>query len=229
MTLFGPVHLALLAAIAACAVAVARTRLRPRMLQALGLGLACNEIGWYVYRYSTEGFRFPEGLPLQLCDLAVWLTVIAAVTSNRTAAEFLYFAGIAGAGLALLMPDLWEPWPSYPAVYFFLAHGGIVVITSALIFGGVVALRRGSMWRAFAVLNAYVAAVGLFNAVFGTNYVYLCRKPNSASLLDWFGPWPVYLIVAELFALALFAAMWLPFRTRRGAGAVGLNARLNVW
>ena len=214
MRLFGSVHLSMLALILACAVATPRlVRHRPTWARpvrfALGWGLGVNELIWWVFRYSQEGFRFPEGLPLQLCDVTVWLTVVACLARSTAAAEFLYFAGLGGAGIALLMPDLWAPFPSYPSIYFFLAHGGVVVGTAMLIFGRVVILQPGSLWRGFALVNLYAALMGLFNAVFGTNYLYLCRKPASASLLDWFGPWPIYVLVAELFALALFAGMSL--------------------
>jgi hypothetical integral membrane protein (TIGR02206 family) len=209
MPLFGAVHLTLLILILACAagipVLVRRAPQTARPLRLiLGGSIGVNELIWWGYRYSREGFRFPEGLPLQLCDVTIWLTVIGCLWPTRAATEFLYFAGLAGAALALLMPDLWAPWPAYPSIYFFVAHGGIVAGTALLVFGRVVILRRSSRWRAFGLLNLYVAVIGAFNAIFGTNYVYLCRKPASASLLDVFGPWPMYLLVAEVLALVLF-------------------------
>jgi len=219
MPLFGPLHLVLLAAIAAVAAGLAvLCRRRPAASRAvrlaLGWGIAANEIGWWGFRYSHEGVHL-QNLPLQLCDLTVWLSVAACLTLAPWVVEFDYFAGLAGAGMALLTPDLWRPWPSYPAIYFFVAHGGIVIAVIVLVFGRVRPLRAGAVWRAYALLLGWAAVAGTFNVVAKTNYMYLCRKPASATALDMLGPWPVYLIVGAVVALALFWLLWLPVRPAR--------------
>jgi hypothetical integral membrane protein (TIGR02206 family) len=179
--------------------------------------MAVNEWIWWAFRYSHEGVHLPN-LPLQLCDLTVWAAVLACLRPTPWLVEFAYYAGLAGAGMALLTPDLWSPWPSYPAVYFFLAHGGIVIAVSLLVFGGAAPIEPRAPWRAFGLLAAYAAAVGSFNAAFGTNYMYLCRKPKNASLLDAFGPWPLYLAGGAAAALALFWVLWLPLRAAARTG-----------
>jgi hypothetical integral membrane protein (TIGR02206 family) len=217
MPLFGRIHLTLLTAIflLGCGfVWICRRNLlssRP-IRMTLGLSLAANELAWWCFRYSREGFRFPDNLPLQLCDVTVWMTVAACLTLTPWVVEFDYFAGMAGAGMALLTPDLWAPWPSYPAIYFFLAHGGIVISIAMIVLGRVAPLRPGAVWRAFGGLIVYAAMVGAFNAVFHTNYMYLCTRPKSASVLDAFGPWPVYLIQAAGLALLFYFLLWLPTR-----------------
>jgi hypothetical integral membrane protein (TIGR02206 family) len=217
MELFGAVHAALLTAIVAVCVLLA-ILLRRGWLPAtparllLGSGLAVNELIWWIFRYSKEGFRFPQNLPLQLCDVTIWMTVIACLTLWRPSVEFAWFGGIAGAGMALLTPDLWSPWPSYPAVYFFLAHGGILAGMASVVAGRICPLDPGAIWRAFGILVAYTGFVGVFNAVFGTNYMYLCRKPVNASILDRLGPWPVYLFGGAAMALVFFWILWLPVR-----------------
>jgi len=217
MTLFGPIHLSLLGLIAAVGVLLAwvwRTgRLPGRAVRITpGVALGANELVWWVFRYSHEGFHFPTNLPLQLCDVTVWMTVAACLTLKPWVVEFDYFAGMAGAGMALLTPDLWTPWPSCPAMYFFLAHGGIVVGIGVLVFGGIAPLRPGAVWRAYGGLFCYAALVGAFNAVFHTNYMYLCTRPKNASVLDAFGPWPVYLVQPAGLALGLYFLLWLPTR-----------------
>jgi hypothetical integral membrane protein (TIGR02206 family) len=217
MPLFGPLHLGLLALILIAGGVLAyvcrRATARARTVRlVLGVGLALNEFGWWWYRYSHEGFRFPHNMPLQLCDVTLWASVVACLTLAMPAVELTYFAGLAGAGMALLTPDLWSPWPSYPAIYFFVAHGGIVAAAILLTGGRIVKLRPGAPVRAFAWLAMYAGAVGTFNAVFGTNYMYLCRKPGNASLLDALGPWPMYLLGGGAVALLLFWILWLPVR-----------------
>jgi hypothetical integral membrane protein (TIGR02206 family) len=214
MKLFGPTHLVLLAAIVLIAVAlVVLCRRVPAHRHAirlvLGWGIIVNELVWWRFRYSHEGIHLAN-LPLQLCDITLWASAIACLTLVPAIVDLAYFAGLAGAGMALLTPDLWSPWPAYPAIYFFVAHGAIVIACAVLVFGRVCPLSSKAVWRAYGLLLAYAFLVGLFNKIYGTNYMYLCRKPKNASLLDALGPWPWYLVPAAVTALALFWLLWLP-------------------
>jgi hypothetical integral membrane protein (TIGR02206 family) len=213
-----PIHIVLLAAIAAGGVLLCRVcrrnAARARTVRlVLGGGIAVNEGIWWAFRYSHEGIR-ASNLPLQLCDVTLWAAVIACLAPWPVVVEFLYFAGLAGAGMALLTPTLWSPWPSYPALYFFVAHGGIVIAAAVLVFGRICPPRRGAMWRAFALLIGYAALVGVVNAVFRTNYMYLCQKPGGGSVLDFMGPWPWYLFGGAAATLTLFALLAIFVRRR---------------
>lgn len=226
--LFGAWHLGILGAIAVAAWLLTlgmRKHLRA-VRWTVAAAMAAGEAYWYYYRLSVEGFRFPEGLPLQLCDLTVWLTVFSLFALRQAVFEFTFFAGVSGAAMALIWPDLWSPLCSYPTIYFFSAHGLIVASMAALAWSGTLRPKPGCVWRSMIVLNIYAALVGLFNTWYHTNYMYLCEKPEGASLLDWMGPWPWYIVSGEVVALALFALLWLPFwaanrRTPSSAGATG--------
>ena len=217
MPLFGPLHLSILAVIAAAGIVLCRLlrkdTISPTAVRlVIAACLASSEFIWWIFRYSHEGIHVARNLPLQLCDGSLWATVLACATLAPRLVEFSYFAGLAGAGMALLTPDLWSPWPTYPAIEFFIAHGLIVIGASALVYGRIAPLRPGAVWRAFGMLLAYAAVVGTFDAVFQANYMYLRQKPGNASLLDTLGPWPVYLIAGAAVGIALFWLLWLPAR-----------------
>jgi hypothetical integral membrane protein (TIGR02206 family) len=114
--------------------------------------------------------------------------------------------------MAVLTPDLWAQPLSYEIVHFFLAHGVSIVTVLAMLWMRAASITRRSMWRAYALLNGLALVVGIFDPIFGANYMFLRAKPEAVSLLDWFGPWPIYIVVADLFALGLFYVLSLPFR-----------------
>jgi uncharacterized membrane protein YwaF len=66
------------------------------------------------------------------------------------------------------------------------------------------------MLSAFAWLNIYVLALLPINFLLGANYFYLMAKPINPSVLDYFGPWPIYILVAELLVMGFFAIAMLP-------------------
>jgi hypothetical integral membrane protein (TIGR02206 family) len=127
----------------------------------LGLGwfLLVNELVWYAFKYHRYHIPFPEGLPLQLCDLALWLTIVACFTLKPWAFDVAYYTGLGGSAQAVLTPDLWEPFPSYPTIYFFLAHAGLIAVILALIWSGQARPRPGSLWRGLLAANAWGVAV----------------------------------------------------------------------
>ncbi len=145
--------------------------------------------------------------------------MLACLTDVPGIVEFAYFAGLAGAGvLRWLTPDLWSPWPTYPAIYFFVAHGGIVIAVAVMVFGRICPLRPGAVWRAYGLLLVWAALVGAFNAVAKSNYMYLCRKPASATALDMLGAWPMYLVAGAVVALGLFWMLYLAARPEKVGG-----------
>ena len=228
LKLFGPAHLLILILIPLLAAGLAfycrRSSRAARLIRySLAAFLAVNELIWYGYVLRFQGIHFPNGLALDLCDVTLWVTVVAAFSLRPWLFDIVYYTAIAGTGMALLTPDLWMPLWSYPIMAFFLGHGITVVTVLTLLWGGAAKPRPGSVWRVFGILNLYAAAVGLFDTIFKTNYMYLRQKPAGASLLDFLGPWPVYLLGGEAVALALFWLLWLPVRRPASPARKGIS------
>ncbi len=222
-TLLSAQHLLPLAAIAAiCAlIAVVTPRLAPRGRAVLRWGLAAfsvaNWLGWDLWQLSNGLWSVRYSLPLHLCTLAVPLAALMLATRGYTLYQLLYFWGFAGATQALLTPDLQAGIYNYPHfVYwiFWTSHG---VILWAVVFAAAAWGYRPT-WRsigvAFLITNAVLAGVGAVNWLTGGNYMFVARKPDYATLIDYLGPWPWYIIPLQLIGLAAFALVYLPYAVR---------------
>jgi len=215
--LFGLDQLAALAATGAAAFALVRRARRnpaPRVLRfGLAAVLAAAASGWLAFVHARYGLSLWDLLPLHLCDFLILVAVWALVTLRPLACELLYFWS-AGTLLAMVTPDLGVGFPHPAFVAFFTLHGAVVVSAALVVFGLGRRPRPGAAWRAFGATLAYAGVVALVNLAFGTNFLFLCRKPDEPTLLDAFGPWPAYLGTVALFALGLFHLMAWPLRER---------------
>jgi hypothetical integral membrane protein (TIGR02206 family) len=220
--LFGPDHLgavALTVLVAIGLVRLVRSSPETRVSTAVRFGLAALLLGataTTLLGWARQGrLQWLDLLPLHLCDLLIFVAVYALVTRNALAGELLYFWTGAGTALALLAPDVEAGFPDPAFLSFFALHGLVVASAAVLVFGFGCRPRPGAPRRVFLLTNAYAASVGLVDAALGANFLFLCRKPAAPTLLDWFGPWPAYIVVADALAGILFLALDLPFRAGR--------------
>ncbi len=202
---------------------VVLARNRPGLwLRGFALVLVVDEVSWWVFLAAGGGEpgQRAQPLPLQLCDMGIFVAAGALWTRRQLLVETTYFWALAGTMQALLTPDLPQHFPTYPYFQYYIAHGGVVAAALMLVIG----LRQRPRSLAFvrvAVLTvAYAAFVGLVDAVTGADYMFLRTKPGSPTLLDVLGPWPVYLLTATVVGVALLALLNTPFwiwRVRRSA------------
>jgi hypothetical integral membrane protein (TIGR02206 family) len=215
--LFGPAHLSILASVLVLAALLAalHRRLAPgskTVRIALALLLLADSALYYGSLALHGQLTFPNHMPLELCDASLCLVIVALFTLHKTVFDLAYYGALAGATMALLTPNLWEPFPSFGTIQFFVAHGLIVAGVLFLVWSGQARPRPGSVLRAMVGVNLFALIVGSFDFLFKTDFMYLRAKPQNPSLLDFLGPWPWYLLSTEAVALAVFLLLYLPFR-----------------
>jgi len=215
--LFGFMHVAILGAVVllAAVLAAVQRRFAPGD-KALRTGLAwvilLETIGWDAYLAMHGQLAFPGQLPVELCDVTLYLTVIALFTLNAAVFDLAYYGALAATSMALLTPNLFAPFPSLLDAQYFVAHGLPVISILYLVWSRQAQPRAGSVARAMLGVNVWAALDGALDWIFKTNYMYLRIKPVNVSLLDVMGPWPWYILTGEGVALGLFLLLYLPFR-----------------
>ncbi|MCL6602449.1 MAG: TIGR02206 family membrane protein [Paenibacillus sp.] len=200
-------------------------RLRNGLRLILVITLISCEVGLQLWYVSQDVWKPTHSLPMELCGITLMLSVIMLITRNRLLYSFLYFAGIGGAFIALITPNLVYPFPHIRFLLFFVVHGAIIL--ASLYMTWIEGLRPTwkSLFFTMICLNVVAAAVWVANTILGANYMFLSHKPDTYSFLNYFGQYPYYLLIEELFAFAVFLMMylfffWLPdrFRTRYTKG-----------
>jgi hypothetical integral membrane protein (TIGR02206 family) len=207
-------HLAALvvtAVVAALLVAGARRR-EDAWAVAVGRGLAVVILAAYLCEHLTYALRGEwtarVNLPLHLTD-AVTLVSIAALWRPRCTllVELVYFWALSASLQAVLTPDLGRGFPDPLYFTYFATHSGAVAAACLLVFGARRTPRPGAVRRTYAITLGVALAAALATVITGGNYMFLRRKPAHGSLLDFMGPWPIYILAGAVLGLAIFLAL----------------------
>lgn len=175
------------------------------------LGLAGSEIWLNYWYFSTNMWDIRYTLPFQLCSISLYLCVWMLVTRQKWVFEVVYFLGVGGALQALLTPELFYDFPHFRFLHFFIAHISIILAVFYMIWVEKLQVNFKSVWKAFAALNVIALTVFIVNRLTGGNYMFLAKKPTNASLIDFLGPYPWYILTLELVVLIVFLLLYAPF------------------
>ncbi len=153
--------------------------------------------------------------PMQLCDWAAFAVIVALLLRRKGFYEVAYFWGLSGTFQAVLTPNLAVRFPDYRFISFFIFHSGVVAGVLFLTLAMGFRPTWGSLPRAWAWSQVYLACALLVNHFTGNNFGFLSHKPTAHSLLDYLSDDKVlYILGMELFALAFFLILYAPFAIR---------------
>ncbi|WP_307831749.1 YwaF family protein [Prauserella cavernicola] len=175
--------------------------------------------------YSILVLTDPENwVPLQVSDLAAPVAAFALWTRRPWPCALTYFWCLTLSTQALLFPVLTGPdFPSRTFVTFWGLHLLVVWAAVYLTWGAGRTPDWQGYWFSITATAGWAAVAMVVNTVAGTNYGYLGRPPESASILDVLGPWPWYVLSIVALVLACWALMTWPWVRRspvvRAAGA----------
>lgn len=161
---------------------------------------------------SIDGtFTIQEELPFHLCRLLAFILPFVIYYKNKKWFGITYFFTVVGTLQALLTPDLPQAAPHYSYASYWILHGVLIYlpIYCIVVFG--FKITKKDFINAIVVVNIYLVLTLIINYFLDSNYFYTSRKPPSASLLDFMGPWPWYIFTVEVLTIFLFLLAWIPF------------------
>lgn len=186
-----------------------------KVLHLLAILISLTVISFHIYKINQGGYKLQTDLPLYLCSLLGLIIPIFTYFKRNWMYEILLFWIIAGTTQAIITPDIHNGFPSFEFFRYWVVHLGLVVV---ILYATIVLNYKPtlkSVLKSFLALQVYVVFMVIVNFVLDANYFYLNKKPESATLLDYFGEWPLYIIVGQLILIPYFLLIYLPFHISR--------------
>jgi hypothetical integral membrane protein (TIGR02206 family) len=174
--------------------------------------LLINYVAYLIVARQFGVAAWQKMLPMQLCDWAMVVIIVALWTGSRRWLEIAYFWGIGGTLQALITPNLRFGFPDLRFISFFVAHSGIIIgiIFLMLIYGfrpRPIGILRTFAWTEFYFLIAFTV-----DLLTRENYGFLLHKPEAASLLNFLSDSRLpYLTEFHLVAWIFFCVLYAPF------------------
>src|SRR5207244_3128816 len=153
------------------------------IVAALSLTLGLN---YFVYLSLVRQFgavSWEQLLPLQLCDWAMVVIIIAMWTRRPGWFEVAYFWGIGGTVQAVLTPNLPYGFPDFRFFSFFVSHCVIIMGVIFLMLVHHLRPHSFSIIRVFAWTEVYFIITLAADKISGVNYGFLLHKPEAKTLL----------------------------------------------
>ena len=187
----------------------------------LSIVLIANYV-FYLYATRRQGtLTWAEMLPMQMCDWAMLVVMIALWTANHRWFEVAYFWGIGGTLQAVLTPNLRAGFPDARFFNFFISHSGIIIGVVFLMLVRRLRPYPMSIVRVYLWSELYFVCAIVVDLFTGVNYGFLLHKPEAFSLLSFLSDeWWLYLVQMHGLALIFFVLLYLPFASHdalRGA------------
>jgi len=177
---------------------------------------------YYVWH---RGFSWETSLPLEICDLAGMVSVVALWTGRRVPTLILYYWAFALTTNAFVTPILRQGPENLRYYVFWITH---IVILASAVYVVVVQRFRPRGWdfgMITLVMCLYGAVVIPLDVIMEFNYGFVGdSKPDTPTAVDILGPWPLRLVWMFLAVHGLFlllTVVWWRPRRREAVGSVG--------
>lgn len=181
---------------------------KQRVIHYFAILVSLTIFSYHLYHIIIADYDFKMDLPLYLCSFMALMIPLFTYFRKYWMYEILLFWIIAGTSQGVITPDIPEGFPAFDYFRYWVVHLGLLIIIFYATFVLNMRPTIKSVFRSIVALQVYIGAMMLLNYLLDANYSYLNYKPEAASVLDYLGEWPWYLIQAQLLLIPYFLIIY---------------------
>ena len=155
--------------------------------------------------FYFEGYQdqLKLGLPIHLCDFSSAAIILYFFTKRREFFLFAFFAGISGAGMAMLTPDSEYGFPNIHYVRHMIGHAMILLGVSYAIIIDNQRPYLKDVHKTLFILSLLLLLMYFVNYLLGppANYWYVAEKPPGLNVTSFMRDAPYHMV--DIYVLAV--------------------------
>ena len=173
--------------------------------------LTNQSLDFYREGYGIGNWKL--GLPLHLCDFSSASIIIYFFTKRREFFLFAFFAGISGAGMAILTPDVRYSFPHIDYLRHMIGHSMILLGVAYAIIIDNQRPQLKDVHRVLGVLSVFLLLMYPINNLLGSpaNYWYVAEKPPGFNVTDLMRDAPYHMIDIYILTVIICYLIYLPY------------------
>ena len=165
--------------------------------------------------FYYEGYQdqLKLGLPIHLCDFSSAAIILYFYTKKKEFFLFAFFAGISGAGMALLTPDSEYGLPNIHYVRHMIGHAMILLGVSYAIIIDNQRPYLEDVHKTLFVLSLLLFLMYFINYLLGppANYWYVAEKPPGFNVTSLMRDAPYHMIDIYILAVIVCYLIYAPY------------------
>ena len=169
----------------------------------IGIIIALGYLSWISLELIGGTFDIKLHLPFHLCRTANLFIAIVLIYRSYLAYEIVFFWGLTVIH-AIITPDIIQGFPHYHFIRFWVTHQLMFIGVIYATFVYDIRPRKRSIYISFISVMIFFIITIPINLLLKSNYFWICGKPPVPTILDYFGPWPWYIIVVMILTLIHF-------------------------
>jgi len=172
--------------------------------------LFLNMTIYYLAKVFYGTFDYINNLPLHFCFISGYLFMYAWLTKNIKLIKLTYFCGFLGPFVAMIWPNP-PTYISYTFYQFIISHHFFFLGNLFLYYAYNYQIKKSDYFKVFIVVNIIFLTVGIFNAVFNTNYIMSKSLPEFfLNLYPFFRNYNYTVLWVELGGIVAALIAYIP-------------------